>query len=326
MKKSTIKIAGFMMLAMLLGGHNTASAQNFDLNGDGTVDVADMSALITYMAGESLNADAPGSADKNENREKKLSESGTGVDLGLPSGRKWADKNVGYSKDSDYGIYFSWGEMRGTVAKGTNIVLEGGTLYENKKTRFDWGNYEWMYSGETTWKGISKYQIEDGVVDAKWYEEDEFGNYQFIGDGIGELALVDDAARFNWGGKWRMPYVHEIEELLNYTTQTWKKSRMPGGSKDVWGCEFKGPNGKTIFLPAAGSAEYQYLEYRDGQYIFPKGKYWSRELDSHFGHDSSQAVILSITRKVCCEDEPDNIISWYERQYGLSIRPVLGDE
>lgn len=32
------------------------------------------------------------------------------VDLGLPSGLKWATKNLGASKPSDYGNYYAWGE------------------------------------------------------------------------------------------------------------------------------------------------------------------------------------------------------------------------
>ena len=32
------------------------------------------------------------------------------VDLGLPSGTKWATCNIGASKPSDYGTYYGWGE------------------------------------------------------------------------------------------------------------------------------------------------------------------------------------------------------------------------
>ena len=32
------------------------------------------------------------------------------VDLGLPSGTKWASWNVGATKPEDYGGYYSWGE------------------------------------------------------------------------------------------------------------------------------------------------------------------------------------------------------------------------
>ena len=327
MKKSTIKIAGFMMLAMLLGGHNTASAQNFDLNGDGAVDVADMSALITYMAG---NPQGGQFAFRKQANATKLNESaGTAVDLGLPSGRKWADRNIGYSQDPDYGTYFAWGGRTAVTAKGKNYVFDAGTILEDKKTAFTWKNYEWICEGGTTWKDVCKYTIEDGAEDAWWYGYGPYGNATFCGDGIDVLEEDDDAATFHWKGKWRMPYTHEIEELLEYTTQTWTFAKMTPNSKEVWGCEFKGPNGKTIFLPAAGSAEYQYVEYRDGQYKFPRGKYWGKEVDhnkGHFGHQpTSSATILSINRKVCCEDEAEAIVSSYERQYGLSIRPVLGD-
>lgn len=34
------------------------------------------------------------------------------VDLGLPSGTKWADRNVGANAPEDYGTYFSWGETQ----------------------------------------------------------------------------------------------------------------------------------------------------------------------------------------------------------------------
>lgn len=34
------------------------------------------------------------------------------VDLGLPSGIKWATCNVGASSPSDFGEYYAWGEIR----------------------------------------------------------------------------------------------------------------------------------------------------------------------------------------------------------------------
>ena len=43
------------------------------------------------------------------------------VDLGLPSGTKWATMNVGASSPSDYGGYYAWGET-------------------STKSRYDWNN------------------------------------------------------------------------------------------------------------------------------------------------------------------------------------------
>lgn len=34
------------------------------------------------------------------------------VDLGLPSGLKWATCNVGANKPEDYGNYYAWGEIK----------------------------------------------------------------------------------------------------------------------------------------------------------------------------------------------------------------------
>ena len=39
------------------------------------------------------------------------------VDLGLPSGLKWAAENVGAENPEDYGLYFAWGETVGYSAE-----------------------------------------------------------------------------------------------------------------------------------------------------------------------------------------------------------------
>lgn len=38
------------------------------------------------------------------------------VDLGLPSGLKWAKCNIGAEKEEDYGLYFKWGETEGKTS------------------------------------------------------------------------------------------------------------------------------------------------------------------------------------------------------------------
>lgn len=341
MKKFRLKFAS-VMLAMLLGGYSSASAQNYDLNGDGNVDVADMSALISYMAGKPQSGQF---AFRQQSDAKKIGESaGKAIDLGLPSGRKWADKNLGYSKDGDYGTYFAWGGVTWVLAKGKNYVLEAGTMLDDKKTAFTWKNYEWINPDATnwTWRDVNKYTVADGAEDAWWYGYGPYGNSTFCGDNLEELESDDDAATFHWGKQWRMPYFLEFEELLEYTDQIWdtdKRELQSGKSakdaKGVWGCWFRGKNpgrdgrdwsSAEIFLPAAGEIQGQYVEYRDGQYIFPRGKYWIKDHCIHFGHQpTSTAGALSINRKVCCDSEADNYIVWPERKYGLSIRPVLGD-
>lgn len=53
-----------------------------------------------------------------------LKNAGAAVDLGLPSGTKWADKNVGAASATDNGVLFIWGDVTGTQA------LPSGTTYE----------------------------------------------------------------------------------------------------------------------------------------------------------------------------------------------------
>jgi len=139
------------------------------------------------------------------------------VDLGLPSGTKWANMNVGATAPEDYGLYFAWGETMGY----TSDTSDGHS--------FDWENYKWCNgSGKT----LTKYctTSDYGTVDNKMV-----------------LDLEDDAAYLNWGDKWRMPTITEIQELLDNTTSEWTTQN------GVYGRKFTSKsNGNAVFLPAAG--------------------------------------------------------------------------
>ena len=73
-------------------------------------------------------------------------------------------------------------------------------------------------------------------------------NYK-IDDTQGDIAgnPFYDAARANWGGSWRMPTKAELEELKDRCTWTWTKEENGDNGYLV-----KGPNGKSIFVLAAG--------------------------------------------------------------------------
>ena len=116
------------------------------------------------------------------------------VDLGLPSGLKWATCNVGANSPEDYGWYYAWGE---TIPKST----------------YDWSTYNWCNGSEYT---MTKYCIQSsyGKVDNKI-----------------ALDLYDDAARANWGGSWRMPTKEEQDELRTKCTWEWKELNGKKGYK-----------------------------------------------------------------------------------------------
>ncbi|MGN0029079.1 MAG: hypothetical protein ACI35Q_05030 [Marinilabiliaceae bacterium] len=206
------------------------------------------------------------------------------VDLGLTSGTLWAPWNVGATKPGEAGAYFAWGE---TTAK------------EN----YDGSTYKHMKEGESDQHHINKYTIEDNIC-GDWYTR------TFIGDGMTTLDETDDAAAANWGGGWRMPTLAQLQELSDYCTQEWKEADWDANGS-LAGCLLTGPNGKKLFLPAAGDRRCSDL-YEVGSH----GRFWSAELDSD---NSDYARNLSFT----------NLYSgtWYEgsndwRHFGFSVRPV----
>lgn len=53
------------------------------------------------------------------------------VDIGLPSGIKWADRNVGAETPKDNGLYFSWGNVEGHAVDKSGNVIGGYSFDEN---------------------------------------------------------------------------------------------------------------------------------------------------------------------------------------------------
>ena len=66
------------------------------------------------------------------------------VDLGLPSGLKWAKCNVGASSPEEYGLYFAWGETTGYTA---DDVTSGVRLFTEDE--YDYGNAGRIYEDLT---------------------------------------------------------------------------------------------------------------------------------------------------------------------------------
>ena len=171
------------------------------------------------------------------------------VDLGLPSGLKWAAYNVGATSPEGYGEYYSWGEIE-------------------TKASYDWENCSTM---EVPMNDIS-------------------GNEQY------------DVARKKWGGSWRMPTKEEQTELLENCT--WELTTV----NSVSGYKVTGPNGNSIFLPAAGYRYGTTLNF-DGYY----GGYWSSTPSEE---DNQNSYYLGF-------DTSEQRINAYYRSDGQSVRPVI---
>ena len=220
--------------------------------------IADVTAAINALVDQVKDGDTDAAAalaqiiQKLEDLKGSIGGGGTTpspveyVDLGLPSGLKWAKCNLGASKPSDYGDYYAWGETA-------------------PKEEYYWSIYKWTQVGLKDWRYITKYTFADGHTQCIWYDS----SGAFIGDNITTLVAADDAATANLGSPWRMPTTGEIQELLDNCTWAWTKQ------DGVDGYQVDGPNGNAIFLPAAGFHDGSVLDEAGS-----RGHYWSSSLSA----------------------------------------------
>ncbi len=104
----------------------------------------------------------------------------------------------------------------------------------------------------------------------------------------------------NWGDLWRLPTNEEIDELINKCTWQWMKQN------DVNGFKVTGPNGNSIFLPAAG----HYNEASPCN-VGKKGYYLT----------SSSSNLLYLSRAYRFISSGNYIsLDWHQDEY--TIRPV----
>ena len=167
-----------------------------------------------------------------EAQTRTVPNSAKAIDLGLPSGTKWANINIGAEKPEDFGLFFAWGETDGY----------GSNTLDNKQFNFD------KYKHGPAANNLKKYNFNDGKK---------------------QLDGKDDAARENWGSKWRMPTYKDFYELLENTTSEWTTINGINGYKFV-----SKRNGNFIFLPAAGYRRSSNLNNQN-EY----GYYWSSTLE-----------------------------------------------
>ena len=180
---------------------------------------------------------------------------------------KWATCNIGANSPEEYGDYFAWGET-------------------TPKEKYDWSTYKYCKGSSST---MTKYCGDS--------------NYGYNGFTDNKIVLdpEDDAAHVNWGGAWRTPTDAEMTELREQCTWTWTTQNGVNGYKVV------GPNGNSIFLPAAG---YQYgASFLD---VGSSGRYWSSLL---YTSDSSNAYYVYFHSSHVNKNRNS-------RYLGRSVRPV----
>lgn len=165
------------------------------------------------------------------------------VDLGLPSGLKWAKWNLGGEKETDFGKYYQYGEI--------------------------YGSYEINNTTSRTYH-FSNMPFNNGADD---YDREYF---ESIVDEVcpnSTLSLEYDAAYNLLGEGYRMPTADEYVELIANTNTEWTSINGVSGLKAT----SKLDSNKYIFFPAAGNALWNNMYHRGTDC-----NYWSSTLEEDF--------------------------------------------
>ena len=251
--------------------HNPTVSGNHTSSGSGTgsftVNMTGLTPNTTYyVRAYATNSVRTSYGEEVSFTTQQQEPTGDWVDLGLPSGLLWATRNVGANSPEDYGDYFAWAET-------------------SPKSVYNWATYQYTCGG--------LYDM------TKYCNNSNYGCNGYT-DNLTILQPGDDAATANWGNGARMPTKQEWEELENYCSSVWTTQNGVNGRL------FTGPNGNSLFLPAAG--------YRwDGELddAGSDGNYWSSSLygipyDARYFHFRSSNTYVGI----------------YNRSSGRSVRAV----
>lgn len=220
------------------------------------------------------------------------------VDMGLPSGVKWAKANIDVSTTSGFT------ELSGEVSP-----------YVYDCSFFSWGNTD--AHNPTSASSFSPYSW-GGVNSAEpWYDGQVYGSTP--GNSVtGNLSPSMDAARANLGAPWRLPTTTEFAELfnnINYidasgnvidTSQANKLVTMNGIVGLRLRSKVSGFEDKELFFPCSGNGVGSSRDNRSGD-----GLYWSSSfLSSRFARHlyfASGGVYPQY---------------YNSRYYGFAVRPV----
>lgn len=143
-------------------------------------------AILLGFGLQSFDREENNGVDNNQGANDGNTTSVQWVDLGLPSGLLWADRNLGAQSPEDYGNYYAWGET-------------------SPKEVYDWITY--AYGND--YNALTKY-----------CNQSDYGLNGFK-DKLTTLKASDDAAKAELGGKARMPRDSEWHELIYETKSTW---------------------------------------------------------------------------------------------------------
>ena len=207
------------------------------------------------------------------------------VDLGIPGGILWADKNLGATNVYDYGDYYAWGEV------------------DPKTDGYSWSTYKYANGA---YNKLTKYCPTDKT---NYWDGDGSP------DGITTLEASDDAAT-DANSKWKMPESSDFAALKSNCYWVWVtdynssvKGYVVYKKKSGDSPSYSVADDTHIFLPAAGFHLGTSLS-SDGS----NGHYWSSSLRADGPHYGLALYFISDFVN------PGGSINY--RNYGFSVRPV----
>lgn len=276
MMKSMLKTFVLLLRAMLVPTTVFAQGIYADVNGDCEVNIADVNAVVDVILGDGINP----AADVNTDGEINI-----------------ADVNVI--------INIILGGEEGPVPEYVDMGLPSGTLWATRNI----GANSPEESGDYFAWGETEPKEEYYMSNYKWYDYDNELYTKYCTDsGYGmiddkELEPRDDAAWANWGPSWRMPSLEQLRELKEKCSWEWIERNGTSGYLVT------GPNGNTIFLPAAGEASFPNAE--------GEGYYWSRTLGP--SSDPSKAFSLSFNSLWILPEQARRSVGYPVRAVRMSL-------
>ena len=185
-----MKKIAFMLISLYMGlmGAN-AQSNKYDLNEDEDVNITDAILLVNYIIGQTTPTDnAPCEA----------------VDLGLPSGTKWASCNVGATKPEEYGGYYAWGEteVKDTYSWGNYVHCNGtkATCHDIGSdisvTEYDVAHINW--GGNWRMPTMAEYQELVDNCTSEWITLNGINGCKFTSN-INGNSIFLPAAGYRWG-------------------------------------------------------------------------------------------------------------------------------
>lgn len=251
--KSLLRVLALMVLiAVPSVGH--AGVVSGDVNGDGKASIDDVVSLIDYLLSGDAGSIDVANADVDQDGRVSIDDV-----VGL------IDNLLSQSQTPDpvEGDWVDLGLPSGTIWATRNVGASAPEDYGDyfawgesaPKSYYDWSTYKWC---------------NDSYTMTKYCTDSSYGYNGFV-DNKTELDPEDDAAYVNWGPSWRMPTTEQQRELYEKCTSVWTTQN------GVSGRLFTGPNGNSLFLPAAG------YRWNESLYLVgSRGDYWSRTLSSGY--------------------------------------------